>query len=103
FAFHRDCPGVREVLAVRFPLSGGSYVVCVTARNSPRSHALSARVTSGTPCRRETISKYMQDIPCAEKVRLLRISGIKLNSNVRACEIIQLPVSRMSVRCILRV
>ena len=44
FAVHRDCPRVRGVLAIRFLLSGESYVVCATAANSPRSHALSSRV-----------------------------------------------------------
>ena len=61
FAVHRGCPGASLVLAVRFPLSGESYVVYATASNSPRSHARSSRFTSGTPCRRETISKYGQD------------------------------------------
>src|ERR671931_580952 len=35
FAVHRGCPGVRGVLAVRFPLSGESHVVCATASNFP--------------------------------------------------------------------
>jgi hypothetical protein len=77
FAVHRGCPGVRVVLAVRFPLSGESYVVYATASNSPRSHARSSRFTSGTPCRRETISKYGQDSRLLAK--LLRTASQFLN------------------------
>jgi hypothetical protein len=68
FAVHRGCPGDGLVLAVKLPLCGESYVVCATAANSPRSHARSSRVTSGTPCRRETRSKWGQDSRLVEKL-----------------------------------
>jgi hypothetical protein len=77
FAVHRGCPGVRGVLAVRLPLSGESYMVCATASNFPRSHARSSRFTSGTPCRRETISKYGYDSRLLAK--LLRTASQFLN------------------------
>jgi hypothetical protein len=77
FAFLSGCPGASLVLAVRFPLSGESYVVYATASNSPRSHARSSRFTSGTPCRRETISKYGQDSRLLAK--LLRTASQFLN------------------------
>jgi hypothetical protein len=89
FAVHRDCPGASLVLAIRFPLSGESYRVCAPASNSPRSHALSSRVTSGTPCRRETISKYRQDSRLGAKLlrstsQLLKLVPTILSTDSRA-------------------